>query len=87
MRPAAPVFTAAGARVKRYEQVADGDLAFNGAGYRVRKVGHVGSHGLRRRRHGHHLLRERCLLFVACTRARDHLYVSYAGEPSPLLPY
>lgn len=37
--------------------------------------------------HGHDLLRERCLLFVACTRARDHLYVSYAGEPSPLLPY
>jgi superfamily I DNA/RNA helicase len=31
------------------------------------------------------LQRERCLLFVACTRARDHLYVSYAGEPSPFL--
>ena len=31
------------------------------------------------------LQRERCLLFVACTRARDHLYVSYAGEPSPYL--
>jgi UvrD-like helicase family protein len=30
--------------------------------------------------------RERCLLFVACTRARDHLYVSHTGEPSPLLP-
>jgi hypothetical protein len=29
--------------------------------------------------------RERCLLFVACTRARDHLYVSYAGERSPFL--
>ena len=29
--------------------------------------------------------RERCLLFVACTRARDHLYVSYSGSPSPFL--
>jgi hypothetical protein len=25
-------------------------------------------------------------LNVACTRARDHLYVSYAGQPSPFLP-
>ena len=32
------------------------------------------------------LQRERCVLFVACTRARDHLYVSHTGEPSPLLP-
>jgi superfamily I DNA/RNA helicase len=32
------------------------------------------------------LQRERCLLFVACTRARDHLYVSYNGTPSPFLP-
>ena len=31
------------------------------------------------------LLRERCVLFVACTRARDHLYVSYAGQPSEFL--
>ena len=30
--------------------------------------------------------RERCTLFVACTRARDHLYVSGTGEPSPFLP-
>jgi hypothetical protein len=30
--------------------------------------------------------RERCVLFVACTRARDHLYVSHTGAPSPLLP-
>ena len=30
--------------------------------------------------------RERCTLFVACTRARDHLYVSGAGEASPFLP-
>jgi hypothetical protein len=32
------------------------------------------------------LQRERCVLFVACTRARDHLYVSHAGDPSPFLP-
>ena len=32
------------------------------------------------------LQRERCVLFVACTRARDHLYVSGTGEPSSFLP-
>jgi UvrD-like helicase C-terminal domain len=32
------------------------------------------------------LRRERCVLFVACTRARDHLHVSGTGEPSPFLP-
>ncbi|MFD9207914.1 UvrD-helicase domain-containing protein [Streptomyces sioyaensis] len=31
------------------------------------------------------LLAERCLLFVACTRARDGLYVSWAGHPSSFL--
>jgi superfamily I DNA/RNA helicase len=36
--------------------------------------------------HAQDLQRERCTLFVACTRARDHLYVSGAGEPSPFLP-
>ncbi|WP_067453791.1 UvrD-helicase domain-containing protein [Actinomadura macra] len=36
--------------------------------------------------HAHDLQRERCLLFVACTRARDALYVSYAGRPSAFLP-
>ncbi|MFE9677760.1 3'-5' exonuclease [Streptomyces sp. NPDC006259] len=30
--------------------------------------------------------RERCVLYVACTRARDRLYVSYSGAPSPFLP-
>ncbi|MER7169193.1 UvrD-helicase domain-containing protein [Micromonospora sp. NPDC000207] len=30
--------------------------------------------------------RERCLLFVALTRARDVLYLSHSGAPSPLLP-
>ncbi|MGH3282451.1 MAG: 3'-5' exonuclease, partial [Trebonia sp.] len=32
------------------------------------------------------LQRERCVLFVACTRARDHLYVSGTGEPCTFLP-
>jgi superfamily I DNA/RNA helicase len=36
--------------------------------------------------HDQDLQRERCVLFVACTRARDHLYVSYTGAPSPFLP-
>jgi superfamily I DNA/RNA helicase len=30
--------------------------------------------------------RERCLLFVACTRARDSLYLSHVGAPSPFVP-
>lgn len=36
--------------------------------------------------HAHDLLCERCLLFVACTRARDALYISHTGSPSPFLP-
>lgn len=35
--------------------------------------------------HRQDVLRERCVLFVACTRARDHLYVSYTGQPSEFL--
>ncbi len=35
--------------------------------------------------HVQDLQRERCVLFVACTRARDHLYVSHTGDPSPFL--
>ncbi|MFF5262979.1 UvrD-helicase domain-containing protein [Actinomadura viridis] len=35
--------------------------------------------------HAQDVQKERCLLFVACTRARDHLYVSYASEPSSFL--
>lgn len=31
------------------------------------------------------LLRERCLLFVACTRAREALSVTWSGQPSPFL--
>ncbi|MEV0401936.1 UvrD-helicase domain-containing protein [Actinoallomurus sp. NPDC050550] len=36
--------------------------------------------------HLHDLQRERCLLFVACTRAREDLYVSWHGTPSGFLP-
>ncbi|MEW2355976.1 UvrD-helicase domain-containing protein [Spirillospora sp. NPDC029432] len=36
--------------------------------------------------HAQDVQMERCLLFVACTRARDHLYVSYAVAPSAFLP-
>ncbi|MCZ7474699.1 UvrD-helicase domain-containing protein [Micromonospora sp. WMMC273] len=36
--------------------------------------------------HKQDLQRERCLLFVALTRARDVLYLSHSGHPSSLLP-
>ncbi|QBI54384.1 UvrD-helicase domain-containing protein [Streptomonospora litoralis] len=36
--------------------------------------------------HARDMQRERNLLFVSCTRARDALHVSYSGEPSPFLP-
>ena len=36
--------------------------------------------------HAQDLQRERCVLFVACTRARDHLYVSGTGTLSAFLP-
>lgn len=36
--------------------------------------------------HDLEVLRERCLLFVACTRARDELVVTSSGRPSDLLP-
>lgn len=36
--------------------------------------------------HDFDVLRERCLLYVACTRARDALLVTGSGAPSPLLP-
>lgn len=35
--------------------------------------------------HQQDLERERCLLFVACTRAREELVVTWHGEPSPFL--
>ncbi|MEH0985728.1 UvrD-helicase domain-containing protein [Micromonospora sp. CPCC 205556] len=37
--------------------------------------------------HDSDLLRERCLLFVASTRAREALYVSWSGAPSPFLSF
>lgn len=39
-----------------------------------------------RQQHENDMLRERCLLFVACTRAREALAVSWGGTPSPFLP-
>ncbi|WP_030674074.1 UvrD-helicase domain-containing protein [Streptomyces cellulosae] len=36
--------------------------------------------------HDADLLRERCLLFVACTRAREALSMTWSGAPSPFLP-
>ncbi|MEU7750428.1 UvrD-helicase domain-containing protein [Micromonospora sp. NPDC049171] len=37
--------------------------------------------------HDSDLLRERCLLFVASTRAREALHVSWSGQPSPFLSF
>ncbi|GAA0913369.1 UvrD-helicase domain-containing protein [Virgisporangium aurantiacum] len=37
--------------------------------------------------HDSDLLRERCLLFVACTRAREALWVSWGGTASPFLTH
>ncbi|GAA0950936.1 UvrD-helicase domain-containing protein [Nonomuraea longicatena] len=39
-----------------------------------------------RLQHESDMLRQRCLLFVACTRARESLHVSWNGTPSPFLP-
>ncbi|MCP3818400.1 AAA family ATPase [Streptomyces sp. A3M-1-3] len=39
-----------------------------------------------RLQHESDLLRERCVLFVACTRAREALHVSWSGSASPFLP-
>lgn len=36
--------------------------------------------------HGEALLRERSLLYVAASRARDELAISFSGPPSPLMP-
>lgn len=41
---------------------------------------------LDRMQHEVDMLAERSLLFVACTRARDDLYVSWHGKPSTFLP-
>lgn len=39
-----------------------------------------------RQQHESDMLKERCLLFVACTRAREALSVSWSGASSPFLP-
>ncbi|MEU0395793.1 UvrD-helicase domain-containing protein [Streptomyces sp. NPDC006208] len=39
-----------------------------------------------RTQHESDMLRERCVLFVACTRAREALHVSWSGVRSPFLP-
>lgn len=39
-----------------------------------------------RLQHEADLLRERCLLFVACTRAREALHLSWSGRPSTFVP-
>ncbi|MFC3451382.1 UvrD-helicase domain-containing protein [Amycolatopsis speibonae] len=39
-----------------------------------------------RQQHESDILKERCLLFVACTRAREALSVSWSGTASPFLP-
>jgi superfamily I DNA/RNA helicase len=36
--------------------------------------------------HDSDLLRDRCVLFVACTRACEALHVSWTDQPSPFLP-
>lgn len=38
------------------------------------------------RQHESDLLKQRCLLFVACTRAREALAVTWSGSASPFLP-
>lgn len=35
--------------------------------------------------HAQDIQRKRCLVYVACTRAREQLRVSWSGHPSPLL--
>jgi superfamily I DNA/RNA helicase len=37
-------------------------------------------------RHALDVQQERCLLFVACTRARERLRISWSGAPSELVP-
>lgn len=71
--------------------------AIKGLEYRCMAVVGVTAHGVPaasavtpievdRLQHQTDMLAERCLLFVACTRAREGLFVSWNGEPSPFLP-
>jgi superfamily I DNA/RNA helicase len=36
-------------------------------------------------KHDEDIEREKCLLFVACTRAREELLITWHGQPSPFL--
>jgi ATP-dependent exoDNAse (exonuclease V) beta subunit len=47
---------------------------------------HVTSADLDENQHRADLDAQRSLLYVACTRAREHLYVTWHGAPSPFLP-
>ncbi|GLU47691.1 UvrD-helicase domain-containing protein [Nocardiopsis ansamitocini] len=47
---------------------------------------HVTGPELDENQHRSDLAAQRSLLYVACTRARESLYVSWHGEPSPFLP-
>ncbi|MFE1951978.1 UvrD-helicase domain-containing protein [Streptomyces sp. NPDC059524] len=51
----------------------------------VPNAGAVTDEAVDRKQHEADLMAERCLLFVACTRARDSLYVSWRGAPSTFL--
>lgn len=92
-----PVTRLRGNAVTDTEAVAVGTMhAFKGLEYRCVAAIGVNSGALPapkaltpvdvdRLQHEADLLAERCLLFVACTRARDGLYVSWSGEPSTFL--
>ncbi|WP_046470405.1 UvrD-helicase domain-containing protein [Allosalinactinospora lopnorensis] len=50
------------------------------------QLDHVTSTELDENQHRADIDAQRSLLYVACTRARESLYVSWHGEPSPFLP-
>ncbi|MFC4562818.1 UvrD-helicase domain-containing protein [Nocardiopsis mangrovi] len=50
------------------------------------QMDHVTSADLDEHQHQADLDAQRSLLYVACTRAREHLYISWHGTPSPFLP-
>ncbi|MFC3995217.1 UvrD-helicase domain-containing protein [Nocardiopsis sediminis] len=50
------------------------------------QMDHVTSADLDENQHQADLDAQRSLLYVACTRAREHLYLSWHGSPSPFLP-
>ncbi|MDX3779739.1 UvrD-helicase domain-containing protein [Streptomyces europaeiscabiei] len=92
-----PVARLKGAATGRADAVSVGTMhAFKGLEYRCVAVVGVRDEVLPfpkamtpvevdRLQHEADLAAERCLVFVACTRARDGLYVSWWGEPSEFL--